>query len=464
MTIKTFRASQIAVALVLVISLGVSSASAQTSFGRMRDAAEKGGAKPSLSEGEDDDAFNVSPDSKNKKTSASSKTTVKPGAKSDAASSDKKTSANKKPSTAKDDPESAANDDESTAPDNTSSAPKTGPGAASKRPSAGRPAATNRASATKPKGAAESAPTSGGKPVGENGHGPILGRAVSHKYRAGMIFQAQPGGTCVNVFGSAPVPTEFPEQKVRTLEEEFPKSARVDYRDLKEGGARQLVFKMRELRGGNGVEASALFEVTRYPILPPTEPEIYQIPSKVSPDVRRYLRDGKYMQSNSRTVKTLAKDTTSEYESAWDKIDAILRYVRDNIQYKEVFIEKQMRGALDALKTREGDCEDMSALFISMCRAIDVPARLVRVPGHCWAEFYLVDNEKQGFWFPAQVAGTEPLGSLQDDRVILQKGDSFRIPEEPKEDQLYVKELFMGTVKDGGPDPKYQFIQETDGK
>ena len=449
MTIKIFRASQIAVALVLAISLGVSSASAQTSFGRMRDAAEKGGAKPSLSEGEDDDAFNVSPDSKNKKTPASSKTTVKPGAKSDAASSDKKTSANKKSSTAKDDPESAANDDESTAPDNTSSAPKTGPGAAS---------------TTKPKGATESAPTSGGKPVGENGHGPILGRAVSHKYRAGMIFQAQPGGTCVNVFGSAPVPTEFPEQKVRTLEEEFPKSARVDYRDLKEGGARQLVFKMRELRGGNGVEASALFEVTRYPILPPTEPEIYQIPSKVSSDVRRYLRDGKYMQSNAKTVKTLAKDTTSEYESAWDKIDAILRYVRDNIQYKEVFIEKQMRGALDALKTREGDCEDMSALFISMCRAIDVPARLVRVPGHCWAEFYLVDNEKQGFWFPAQVAGTEPLGSLQDDRVILQKGDSFRIPEEPKEDQLYVKELFMGTVKDGGPDPKYQFIQETDGK
>ena len=449
MTIKIFRASQIAVALVLAISLGVSSASAQTSFGRMRDAAEKGGAKPSLSEGEDDDAFNVSPDSKNKKTPASSKTTVKPGAKSDAASSDKKTSANKKSSTAKDDPESAANDDESTAPDNTSSAPKTGPGAAS---------------TTKPKGATESAPTSGGKPVGENGHGPILGRAVSHKYRAGMIFQAQPGGTCVNVFGSAPVPTEFPEQKVRTLEEEFPKSARVDYRDLKEGGARQLVFKMRELRGGNGVEASALFEVTRYPILPPTVPEIYQIPSKVSSDVRRYLRDGKYMQSNAKTVKTLAKDTTSEYESAWDKIDAILRYVRDNIQYKEVFIEKQMRGALDALKTREGDCEDMSALFISMCRAIDVPARLVRVPGHCWAEFYLVDNEKQGFWFPAQVAGTEPLGSLQDDRVILQKGDSFRIPEEPKEDQLYVKELFMGTVKDGGPDPKYQFIQETDGK
>ena len=250
-----------------------------------------------------------------------------------------------------------------------------------------------------------------------------------------MIFQAQPGGTCVNVFGSAPIPMEFPEQKVRTLEEEFPKSAKVDYRELKEGGAKQLVFKMRELRAGNGVQASALFEVTRYPILPPTEPEIYQIPSKVPSDVRRYLRESKYMESNAKTVRSLAKETTGDYESAWEKVDAILRYVRSNIQYKEVLIEKPMRGALAALKTNEGDCEDMSALFISMCRAIDVPARLVRVPGHCWAEFYLTDDAKQGYWFPAQVAGTEELGSLQDDRVILQKGDSFHIPEEPKEER-----------------------------
>ena len=466
MTIKKNLALQVVGALILVASFNVSPAVAQISFGKMRDAAEKGGAAPSLNEDDEEDAFDVSPDSKDKKPSASSKTNVKPGAKSGATSSSKKTPTNKKTATTKNDAnaddksETEINADESGAPDNASSTPKTGPGAVSRRPTSGRVSSTN------PKGASatETPATSGGKAVGENGHGPILGRAVSHKYRAGMIFQAQPGGTCVNVFGSAPVPTEFPEQKVRTLEEEFPKSARVDYRDLKEGGARQLVFKMRELRGGNGVEASALFEVTRYPILPPSEPEIYQVPSKIPSDVRRYLRDGKYMQSNSRTVKTLAKETTSDCETAWDKIDAILRYVRDNIQYKEVFIEKQMRGALDALKTREGDCEDMSALFISMCRAIDVPARLVRVPGHCWAEFYLVDDEKQGFWFPAQVAGTEPLGSLQDDRVILQKGDSFRIPEEPKEDQLYVKELFMGTVKDGGPDPKYQFIQETDGK
>jgi len=300
-----------------------------------------------------------------------------------------------------------------------------------------------------------------------NERGPVLGKAVSHKYRAGMIFAARQGGGCTNVFGSAPVPMEFPEQKVRTLEEDFPRVAKVDYRNLKEGGARQMIFKMRELKPGQQVEATALFEVTRYPLLPPDNPEIYSAPRSPSREIKRYLKDGLYIESNSKMVRAVAKEAlqnVSEDASTWDKIDAFLTYVRENVQYKEILIDKPMRGALAAIKEREGDCEDMSALFIAMCRSQDVPARLVRVPGHCWAEFYLVDDEKEGYWFPAQVAGTEPLGSMQDTRVILQKGDNYRLPETPDEESLYVKELFMGNVKENAPDPVHQFIQETDGK
>ena len=297
--------------------------------------------------------------------------------------------------------------------------------------------------------------------------GPRLGKAVSTKYRAGMIFEARANGACKDLLGTAPVPTDFPEQKVRTLEENFPRIARVDYRDLKEGGARQMVFRMRELKPGQRVEATVLFEVTRRPILPPSQPEIYRFPKTVSRDLRRYLKAGDYIESTSKTVRKLASDIIEQVEEAnknatdWEKIDALFEYVRTEISYKETQIEKPMRGALAALRTRDGDCEDMSALFIAMCRSLDVPARLVRVPGHCWAEFYLVDDEKNGYWFPAQVAGTEELGSMQDVRVILQKGDAFRLPESPKEDSLYVKELFTGQVKEGAPDPIYQFIQDT---
>ena len=424
--------------------LAVQDADAQISFGKMRDAAEKSNGAPKVEDDEESAAFDVKPDEKGK-TPSQSATKAAP----------KHAQLIRRGSTST---RAAAREQASTAQTRTN-----GVAAAMTEPIDEEVDAPEEPTAEPAKPVKSAAPEQRESAAASDGkRGPILGKATSHKYRAGMIFRAAANGTCSNVIGTAPVPMDFPEQKVRTLEEEFPRVARVDYRDVKEGGARQLVFKMRELKAGQGVQATALYEVVRYPLLPPTEPEIYEIPKKPTTEIRRYLKNGPYIESTSKTVRTLAKETAGEIDGAWDKVDAIFKYVRDNVQYKEILIDKPMRGALAAVKAREGDCEDMCALFIAMCRASDIPARLVRVPGHCWAEFYLVDDQKEGYWFPAQVAGNEPLGSLQDTRVILQKGDNFRLPETPKEESLYVKELFMGNVKEGGGDPEYQFVQETD--
>ena len=465
---------------------------AQISFGKMREATEKG-PKPSaplVDEDEDADAFDVDPNEKadakagkdapkSEKADAprstrtigrrsnaaggnASRTTPRPTparnvAQLSPASAEKPKTAptasapQSEKSQAAEEPETVANETSTERPARNPLAPAS---------TSDAPAATLDDFATDEAESTVETPDDGQR-------GPRLGKAVSTKYRAGMIFEARANGGCKDLLGTAPVPTDFPEQKVRTLEENFPRVARVDYRDLKEGGARQMVFRMRELKPGQRVEATVLFEVTRRPILPPSQPEIYQFPKTVPRDLRRYLKAGDYIESTSKTVRKLASDIIEQVEEAnknatdWEKIDALFEYVRTEISYKEAQIEKPMRGALAALRTRDGDCEDMSALFIAMCRSLDVPARLVRVPGHCWAEFYLVDDEKNGHWFPAQVAGTEELGSMQDVRVILQKGDSFRLPESPKEDSLYVKELFTGQLKENAPDPIYQFIHDT---
>ncbi len=483
---------------------------AQISFGRMRDATEKG-PKPSapiVDEDEEADAFDVDPnekaDAKNSKDGkdadkpAATRSTRAIGRRSNAAGGNAgrttprapaprpatptpapASAQSARPATAdvkKDAEKAEAADVANAAPNEETPKPET----AANATSPAKPARNPLAPATAPNASAasldeflaeetdgtnEAASTEETPDDGQRG--PRLGKAVSTKYRAGMIFEARANGACKDLLGTAPVPTDFPEQKVRTLEENFPRVARVDYRDLKEGGARQMVFRMRELKPGQRVEATVLFEVTRRPILPPSQPEIYRFPKTVPRDLRRYLKAGDYIESTSKTVRKLASDIIEQVEETnkdatdWEKIDALFEYVRTEISYKEAQVEKPMRGALAALRTRDGDCEDMSALFIAMCRSLDVPARLVRVPGHCWAEFYLVDDEKNGYWFPAQVAGTEELGSMQDVRVILQKGDSFRLPESPKEDSLYVKELFTGQLKENAPDPIYQFIQDT---
>ena len=480
---------------------------AQISFGKMRDASEKGKKPPVpiVDEDEDADAFDVdtnekadaknSKDGKEAEKPASARSTRSIGRRSNAAGGnaarttprppvarpvapapssatsarnvDRPSSADVKEDAKK--PEDAA-DAANETPTEEPSKPETAANETSTSKPARNPLApattANAPSATLDDFVADETESTDETPD-DGKRGPRFGKAVSTKYRAGMIFEARANGGCKDLLGTAPVPTDFPEQKVRTLEENFPRVARVDYRDLKEGGARQMVFRMRELKPGQRVEATVLFEVTRRPILPPSQPEIYRFPKTVPRDLRRYLKAGDYIESPSKTVRKLASDIIEQVEEAnkdatdWEKIDALFEYVRKEISYKEAQIEKPMRGALAALRTRDGDCEDMSALFIAMCRSLDVPARLVRVPGHCWAEFYLVDDEKNGYWFPAQVAGTEELGSMQDVRVILQKGDSFRLPESPKEDSLYVKELFTGQVKEGAPDPIYQFIQDT---
>lgn len=294
--------------------------------------------------------------------------------------------------------------------------------------------------------------------------GTTLGAPVTYKYKAGMVFEASQGSPCNNIVGTVPIPMDFREQKVRIIEETVPRNAKISYRNLREGGARQLVMKMRQLRPGQQVEASVLLEVVRYSQQIPEKTDRYRIPKRTPREMRYYLRNSPYIEADSRKVRDLARKAIQGKENDWDKVQAMFQFVRDNVKYKEELAEKPIRGALAAIRNQEGDCEDMCALFIAMCRSQDVPARLVRVPGHCYAEFFLWDDKDQGHWFPAQVAGDDPLGGISDTRVILQKGDSFHLPEAPREESLYVKELFTGSVREGGSDPKFKFIQEVNGQ
>ena len=92
------------------------------------------------------------------------------------------------------------------------------------------------------------------------------------------------------------------------------------------------------------------------------------------------------------------------------------------------FIDINIKGALAALKDGTGDCEELTSLFIAICRAADVPARTVWVPGHCYPEFYLLDEKGEGHWFPCQAAGTREFGGITETRPVLQKGDNIRPP------------------------------------
>ncbi len=107
------------------------------------------------------------------------------------------------------------------------------------------------------------------------------------------------------------------------------------------------------------------------------------------------------------------------------------------------------------LNDKTGDCEELTSLFIALCRASKIPARTVWVPEHCYPEFYLVDDDGKGHWFPCQAAGTRCFGGIPELRPILQKGDNFKDPERPRERQRYVSEFLKGSGGAGKPTVKF---------
>lgn len=282
-------------------------------------------------------------------------------------------------------------------------------------------------------------------------NGSTLGPAQTQRYRAGVTVEAK-NGPCKGIVCTLAVPTDWPEQQVRVDEEDFSSDvARVNFRKVG-GTVMQMVVEVPRLEEGQEAHAIVTYEVTRHHLLAPENTSQYEIPEKPSKDIRPYLGPSPGIETKHAKIRSLAKELMADKETAWEKVEAAYEWVRDNIKY----VNGPFKGAVDALKSKEGDCEELSSLFIAMCRTQDVPARTVWIPGHCYPEFYLVDGDGRGHWFPCQAAGTRAFGAMPEFRPILQKGDNFIAPERPKDRLRYVNEYLTGA----GGKPVVQFIRE----
>ena len=81
----------------------------------------------------------------------------------------------------------------------------------------------------------------------------------------------------------------------------------------------------------------------------------------------------------------LAQELNAPQMSAWQFAQASADWVRKNVEYRL----GSYRGAKFAHEQRIGDCEDLSALMIALCRISDIPARTVWVEGHAYPEIHL---------------------------------------------------------------------------
>ena len=282
------------------------------------------------------------------------------------------------------------------------------------------------------------------EPVSED-KGIRLGPEQVQRLRVGVKVRAR--GPCRGILASVPVPMDWPEQEVRIVNEEFSPAVRdVSYRVL-EDGVRQMLVQIPRLDANEQADALLTVEVRRKAILPTKDPDVFQIPTRPDRSVRRFLAGSPYIESRNSRIRSLARSIPKDKSTDWQRVEAIYDYVRENVQYRE----SELKGAVETLRDGVGDCEAMTSLFIALCRAAKIPSRMVWVTDHSYPEFYLEDDEGEGHWFPCQVSGARAFGEMPETRVILQKGDNFRIPETKQLRRYVAVQLKAAAVRGASP-------------
>lgn len=267
-------------------------------------------------------------------------------------------------------------------------------------------------------------------------------------------------GAARNISVMLAAPLICPEQEVKVISEDFSSNiGRVDYRSLPACEIKQMVITIPRLAAGATAAATVTFEVATRPILPPDETDDLVIPKRIPRGVRAYTGGSPYIETKHQKIRALAKEIFGEVDSTatdWERVEAIYDYVLDHVKY----VEGPDKGALETLRDGQADCQGRSMLFIALCRASKIPARMVWVEGHAYPEFYLEDADGHGYWFPCESAGTRAFGEMPLARTILQKGDNIRVPERPTERLRYASDYMIGLPVGHAGRPHVKFIRE----
>ncbi|MDR0391342.1 MAG: transglutaminase domain-containing protein [Planctomycetaceae bacterium] len=346
-------------------------------------------------------------------------------------------------------------------------------------------------------------------------YGPKRGTKHEQTWIAGIVLEA--GSQLDDVTITLPVPTSWFEQEVKSYRCVKGKSVvprDVNFRTIN-NGAKEAVLQFPKLRLNNKLEILFEFDVVNYEVEAPEDTYIYVIPKKIPSEVAPYLKASPKIEIDNNKVaaalRKVLREITNDKQTDWEKVEAIYTYTQKRVKYNDANKSLPAKGVKALLEMREdrceGDCKDLCSLFVALCRLQKIPARLVRLPEHCYAEFYLevsknpiqkpkpttdknTENsdsqstaalieklntrpqkptpttkkgtvEQRGFWFPCQVAGTYSFGGIPEHQVILQKGDSFPDPENPPNGKKqFLTEVFEGSLQQGSPNPRFRFIHD----
>jgi transglutaminase-like putative cysteine protease len=126
---------------------------------------------------------------------------------------------------------------------------------------------------------------------------------------------------------------------------------------------------------------------------------------KADPDVSRYLLPEALIESAAPEIIAEAEKATLNVTGDRARAERLTRHVNAMLEKKPTV---SIPSAREVLRTRVGDCNEHTVLYVAMARAIGIPARiavgLVSVYGafyyHAWPEVYVSEGGTRGLWLP----------------------------------------------------------------
>lgn len=121
---------------------------------------------------------------------------------------------------------------------------------------------------------------------------------------------------------------------------------------------------------------------------------------------------------NSSEIRNLSIKITSNYTSVVDKLRAIHSYISTNFYYEKS--EDDIKSALEVLKKGCGDCDELSFLYVSLARAVGIPAWMVygllydgtRWSHHAWTRSYVPSIGEVDFDITLDLKSTKFVGFM----------------------------------------------------
>jgi transglutaminase-like putative cysteine protease len=169
------------------------------------------------------------------------------------------------------------------------------------------------------------------------------------------------------------------------------------------------------------VQYSAVVDLTHFEADPG---ELFELSPQALPgSVLPYLYPSRYCQSDR--LLAFAGQQFGGLPMGYSRVQAICDWVRGNVRFQGN-TSNSNTSALDTLIERVGVCRDFAHLMIALCRAANLPARMVSgmdygadpVLGppdfHAYVEVYLVDAYGAGRWYMFDPSGTAiPMGFVR---------------------------------------------------